>query len=60
MNIYDYMEDWDDENLSNFEWNEQMEEAVQLYNQEYGTDHMPRSAVKRYISWKAEKLEQDQ
>ena len=55
MNIYDYLEDWDDEELNHYEWEEQMKEAVEKYNEEYGTDHMPRSTVKAYASWKREK-----
>lgn len=52
MDINLYLEDWDNAELSNGEWEEQMEEAVQRYNEEYGTDHMPKSAVRNYKSWK--------
>ena len=54
MDINLFLEDWDNAELSATEWREQMEEAVQKYNEEYGTDHMPRSAVRNYISWKRE------
>jgi len=55
MNINEFLEDWDNAELSHIEWQEQMEEAVQRYNEEYNTDHNPRSAVKNYISWQRDK-----
>lgn len=57
MSIYEFMEDFDNEELSNHEWNEQMEEAVRQYNDEYYTDHAPKSTVRNYHSWKREKNE---
>lgn len=55
LTINEFLEDWDNAELTNGEWEEQMEEAVQRYNEEYGTDHMPKSTVRNYKSWKRDK-----
>ena len=54
MSIYEFMEDFDNEELSNHEWNEQMEDAVKQFNDEYYTDHALKSTVRNYSSWKRE------
>lgn len=55
MNINLFLEDFDNDELSYYEWEEQMKEAVNQYNEEYGTDHMPKSTIRNYSSWKREK-----
>jgi hypothetical protein len=56
MNINEYLEDYDNSELNDYEWNEQMEEAVGMYNEEYRTDWEPAKAIRKYKEWKHDKL----
>lgn len=56
MNINEYLEDYDNSELNDYDWVEQMEEAVGMYNEEYRTDHEPTKAIKKYKEWKHDKL----
>ena len=49
LNIYLWMEDFDNAELSDYEREEQLRECVQTYNEQYGTYYMPDSMVKRYL-----------
>jgi predicted alpha/beta hydrolase family esterase len=53
MTIYLFLEDFDNPELE--DWEEQMEDAVRAYNEEYGTSHLPKTIVKNYKSWRREK-----
>lgn len=55
MNLYLYLEDFDNPELEGYEWEEQMENAVLDYNEEYNTEHIPDKAIKNYKSWKRDK-----
>lgn len=35
MTINDFLTDWDNDSLNEADWNEQMEMAVDMYNEEY-------------------------
>lgn len=55
MNIYDYLEDFDNSELSEYDREEQLREAVADYNEKYGTSYTPLNMVKRYLrvqKWK--------
>ncbi len=57
LDIYQVMEDWDDESLSDHEWEEQMRNIIIQYYDEYPeTRPMSlRSRIGNYKSWKREK-----
>lgn len=55
ITLFEYLEDWDDNSLQGYDWYELMEEQVESYNNEYGTNYDPRRAVISYKSWKREK-----
>lgn len=55
MKLFEHMEDFDNEELSDFERREQLREAVDDYNGSYETDHDPYMAVVQYESWKRDK-----
>jgi hypothetical protein len=55
MNLYEYMEDFDNQELDPYDWESQMIDAVLDYNQEYDTEHLPDRAIKQYKSWKKDK-----
>lgn len=50
MNVYDYIEDFDNGSLDFPEWFEQMIQAVKDYNEEFGTLHDPQRIVAQYCS----------
>lgn len=57
MNIYDWLSDFDNSELSDYDREDQLREAVVNYNQEYGTHYIPMSMVRRYLrvqKWKQE------
>lgn len=58
MSVFEYMEDFDNDELPDYEHREQLREAVQDYNDEYGTAHDPEEKVIQYFSWKREKFYQ--
>lgn len=60
LSIYEFLEDWDDDSLPPDEWEEEMEEAVQMYRERYGTELSPRAAVRNYKSWKRDKYRPDE
>lgn len=59
MDIYLWMEDFDDDTLPDYDRHEQLREAVEMYNGEHDTDYAPESQVRRYFSWKREKNKPD-
>lgn len=50
LDIYLWLEDHDNCELSHEDWIEQMEDAVVTYNEQYGTDHDPKRTVHIYIN----------
>lgn len=59
ISIMEYMEDFDNAELSEFEWNDQMWEAVIMYNATYDTYYLPSKEIKNYKSWKRNKYQPD-
>jgi hypothetical protein len=63
MTLYEFMEDFDNAELSEDEWREQMEDAVKTYYDKYDPDY-PRfsgfqlrvgRAIRNYKSWRMER-----
>ena len=50
MTVYDFIEDWDNAELSEYDWQEQMEEAVRDYNYQYNERYDPTSTVRHYVN----------
>lgn len=50
LSVYEFIEDFDSQELSTEDWIEQMEDAVVTYNEQYGTDHDPKRTVHIYIN----------
>lgn len=50
MTVFEYIEDFDNPELSFFDWVEQMVEAVRDYNEEFHTLHNPSTIVAQYSS----------
>lgn len=50
ISVFDYIEDYDDSHLDFPQWLDHMIEAVQDYNDEFGTMHNPQSIVAQYTS----------
>jgi|GEM_PF-5348658 len=48
LTVFEYMDDFDNQELDQFEWRDQMLSAVLQYNKEYGTEHDPAYTLKRY------------
>jgi len=48
LTVFEYMEDFDNAELDQFEWRDQLLTAVLQFNREYGTDHDPAHTLKRY------------
>jgi len=55
IDIYLYLEDWDNFGLNGYDWSEWMREAVLTYNEEYGTDYKPDATIAQYVSMQREK-----
>jgi hypothetical protein len=52
LTVYEFIEDFDNAELPHEEWMEQMEEAVETYNEHYNASHNPRVTVINYINRK--------
>lgn len=50
LDVYLFIEDFDNNELSHEDWIEQMEDAVVTYNEQYGTNHDPKRTVHIYIN----------
>lgn len=59
LSIYEYLEDWDNADLSDHEWEEAMREAIENYNYEYNTTYKIASTISNYKSWKRDKYKDD-
>ena len=58
MSIYEYMEDYDNDELPSEEWREQMEEAIKLYYQDNPDAYKfkkTENVIRNYLGWKREK-----
>lgn len=55
MTVFDYIEDFDNPDLSSVEWLDQLYDAVRDYNDEFGTLHDPQTIVAQYCSMQREK-----
>ena len=51
MNLYEFMEDFDNAELDDYERDEQLRNAVVDYNEEYGTAYKPAKALLNYKSY---------
>ena len=62
MTIYEYMEDYDNAELSTEDWTEQMAEAVEKFYLENPNAYKmkPANAIRNYFGWKREKSFGDQ
>lgn len=49
LTVYEFMEDNDNAELSYEEWEEQLEEAVAIYNEEHGTNFHPKRTFLKYV-----------
>lgn len=59
ITLFDFMEDFDNSELSDYERDEQLLEAVRDYNNEYGTDYTPKTELRNYkIMLRRRKLEE--
>lgn len=54
MTINEYLEDYDNSELNSSDWYDQMEEAVDMYNEEYRASYTAPAAIRNYKSWKRE------
>jgi hypothetical protein len=54
ISIYAYMEDFDNAELSDYERDEQLMEAVREYNTTYSSDFKPEHTLRNYKSIKRE------
>lgn len=55
MDINLFLEDFNNEELSEDAWWEQMREAVEAYNGEFSTIHQTKKAILGYKMWKWKK-----
>ena len=55
ITLYEFMEDFDNSELSDSERREQLENAVMDYNEHYGTSYDSRRSFYNYESWRKEK-----
>lgn len=51
MDLFEYIQDFDNPELSAYDRHEQLREAVEGYNNEYGTAHDPEKTIKKYQAW---------
>ena len=49
ITVYEYMEDFDNAELPDGAWQEQLEDAVREYNETFGTTHDPYNTFVKYI-----------
>jgi len=49
MDVYKYLEDFDNSELSESEWLENMRDKVRDFNEEFGTNLNPSTIVNNYI-----------
>ena len=52
MDLFLFMEDFDNAELDEVGWEEQMIDAVIDYNEQYDTEHIPMRAIRQYRSWR--------
>jgi len=57
ITVYAYMEDFDNAELPSLEWQEQLENAVQDYNDSYHTQHKPHQTFLEYCAQKEYKTQ---
>lgn len=50
IDIYSWLEDFDNEELDHDAWIEQLQEAVEKYNEEYKTSFDPKHTVYNYVN----------
>lgn len=50
LTVYEFIEDFDNAELPHEEWMEQLQEAVEKYNEEYKTSFDPKHTVYNYIN----------
>lgn len=49
--LFEFMEDFDNSELDNYEWKEQLRDACKEYNEKHGTKYDPDRAVVNYLRW---------
>ena len=60
MDINEYLEDFDNAELDDYDWIDQMYEAIESYNEEFGTKHSRHIALRNYKNWKRNKNQPEQ
>lgn len=58
LSLFEYLEDFDNSELAESDWLEQMRSAVMDFNAEFGTEYQPHVMISNYQSWKREKQSQ--
>jgi len=49
MTVYEFMEDFDNVELDDYEWKEQLRDAVKEFNEEHNTQYDPDKTLTQYI-----------
>lgn len=57
ITVFEYMEDFDNRELSDYEWKEKLMEACREYNEIYGTNYKPSVTVIKYTYWLESKID---
>jgi len=50
ITVWEHMEDFDNAELSHYDWREQLEDAVRTYNAENGTAYDPAETFLSYVN----------
>lgn len=59
MTLFEFMEDFDNAELSEYDRREQLEDSVRDYNEMYGTNHDPSKAYARYQSFQRTRYDEE-
>ncbi len=59
ISVYEYLSDFDNAELNEEDWREQMLEALENYNEEYGKEYNP-NFLRQYQNWKRTKNQPEQ
>lgn len=57
ITLMEWMEDFDNRELSEYDLQEQLREAVEDYNSEHDTHHDPQRSVIKYFRWVKDKYQ---
>lgn len=48
LTVWEFMEDFDNDEFNDYDWQEQLEDAVRTYNELYGASYDPLKTFKSY------------